>query len=233
MQRTLPALSAFALLSVLAAIAVPAAAAPALPEKPPIRASFLLPGDYHGDEAPTHAGAGWLALAPAGKRWELFAADASSTRIVDEIIDGPGQRSGIRIASSRPDTLALLRFAYLKAGPVETAAIKITEDGIPIEPGKAIAIDFKGAAYRIEVVRKQAYLVKDGARTPLKDLTVNPEGEDGGRLSWAGDLDGDGELDLLVSYFTSNGGGACLYLSSQKAAGMLVKQVGCHGGVGC
>lgn len=221
------------LLTLLSCAVLTCLAAPAVPDTAPIHAIFLLPGDYHADEAPVHPGAGWLALAPIGKRWELFPADVTSTRFEDAINDGPGQRTGVRIASSRKDAIALLRLPYLAAGPRETADIKIDESGLPIEAGKPVNFKFKDVAYRIEVRGKQVFLVKGGQRTPLKDLKVDLEGDEGARLQWAGDLDGDGELDLLMAYFHSNGGGSCVFLSSQKAAGFLLKQVACHGGYGC
>lgn len=221
------------LLTLLMATTLGTAAAPAMPDKPAIRPSFLLPGDYHAEEAPLHPGGGWLALAPFGKGWELAATEVKSSRFHDEITDGTGERTGVRLESGRKGAIALLRLPYLSAGPRAAAAIRIDEGGLPIEAGKPVAIAFNGTAYRIEVVGKQVFLFRGALRTPLKDLKVHLEGEEGARLQWAGDLDGDGELDLMMAYFISNGGGACLYLSSQKTSGYLIKQIACHGGIGC
>ena len=44
-------------------------------------------------------------------------------------------------------------------------------------------------------------------------------------LEWVGDIDGDGLLDLQISYFEQNGGGqnSILFLSSRATGNSLVK----------
>jgi hypothetical protein len=59
------------------------------------------------------------------------------------------------------------------------------------------------------------------------------ESDDSASLLWAGNLDGDGQLDLLVSYRGSNNGGVCLFMSSKAPRAALVHRIACHGGVGC
>ena len=211
----------------------PSLASPRLPDTKPISPSFLLPGDYHNDEVPDHPGTGWLALAPNAGGWELRAAIVKSERIEDVVLDEPGQRTGIRIAANAQGALALLRLPYLKSGVRATASLKTDDEGAVLERGKALDFTFKDNPYRIETARGKVVLSQDKVRTRLADLEVNVEADEGSRVLWAGDLDDDGKLDLLMGYASKNGGGACLYLSSRAAPGALVKQVACHGGIGC
>jgi hypothetical protein len=59
------------------------------------------------------------------------------------------------------------------------------------------------------------------------------ESEDSASLLCTGDLDGDGQIDLLFSYSGHNRYGSCLYLSADAGKGNLVRQAACHGGLGC
>ncbi|NHZ36255.1 hypothetical protein [Massilia rubra] len=226
-------MKSFLLLALSATVLSFAAAAPAVSGEPDIRWSFLLPGGYHEGEAPVHPGAGWLALAPVGKRWELLPAKIRSTRFEDTISDEPGQRTGVAIASSRKNALALLRLPYLTPGPLEVTDNETGENGSLIEAGSPVDIRFKGVDFRIETKNKRVFLVKGGQRTPLKELSVEPGIEASVSLQWAGDLDRDGQLDLLMGYSGNNSSGSCLFLSSQKAKGFLLKHIACHGGIGC
>ncbi|NHZ60953.1 hypothetical protein [Massilia genomosp. 1] len=221
------------LLLSLSATVLACAAAPAVSSEPDIGGTFLLAGDYHEGEAPVHPGAGWLALAPVGKRWELLPAKVRSTRFEDTISDEPGQRTGVRIASSRKNALALLRLPYLTPGPLEVTDNETGESGPLIEAGSPVDIRFKGLDFRIETKNKRVFLVKGAQRTPLKELRVEPGIEASVSLQWAGDLDRDGELDLLMGYSGNNSSGSCLFLSAQKAKGFLLKHIACHGGIGC
>lgn len=221
------------LLLALSATVLTCTAAQAASGTPAIGQTFLMPRDYHQGEAPIHPGAGWLALVHIGERWELLPAKVASTRIEDAVTDEPGQRTGVRIVSSRKNTLALLRRPYLTQGPLEVADNKIGESGLPIEARAPVDIRFKGADYRIETKNERVFLVKGAQRTPIKTMLVRPDLQASVSLRWAGDLDGDGELDLMMSYSGYNVGGTCLYLSSQKASGFLLKQVDCLETIGC
>jgi hypothetical protein len=217
----------------LSATVLTCAAAVAAPVTPAIGRTFLMPGTYHEGEAPIHAGTGWLALVHVGKHWKLLPTKVSTTRVEDAVTDAPGQRTGVDIASSRKNTLALLRLPYLTPGPLEVADNEMGDSGLPIDAGAPVDIRFKGVDFRIETRNKRVFLVRGAQRTPLKELGVEPGIEAGASLQWAGDLDGDGELDLLMGYSGNNSSGICLYLSSQKAKGFLLKHIECHGGIGC
>lgn len=195
----------------------------------------LVPGEYHGDEAPARPGPGWLALVPVGGVWRLEPAIVRATRVHDAVLDAEGDRTGIALTSNRSDTLALLRLPDLQPGKVDTPAMKFSGGARLISVGEApLKLRFMADEYVIEG-RKAGIEVRTGAmRAVLPDLAAaRPDSEDAASLLWAGDLDRDGRLDLLFSYSGYNRGGVCLYLSSGAPTGAPVRLAGCHGGVGC
>lgn len=196
---------------------------------------LLMPGSYHGDEAPSKPGTGWLALTSVGGVWRLEPAIVRATRVYDAVLDAEGQKTGIDISSSYGDAIALLRFSGIKAGKVDTPAMRFKDNPRYISPeGGPLKIQFKGQEYAIEAKTSGIYLRKGAVMTLLPDLSAGgPESDDSASLLWAGDLDGDGKLDLLFAYSGYNNGGACLYLSANAGENALVQKVACHGGVGC
>lgn len=195
----------------------------------------LVPGEYHGDEAPARPGPGWLALVPVGGVWRLEPAIVRATRVHDAVLDAEGDKTGIALTSNRRDTLVLLRLPDLQPGKVDTPALKFSGGARLISLGEApLKLQFRSDEYVIEG-RKAGIEVRTGAmRVVLPDLVAaRPDGEDAASLLWAGDLDRDGRLDLLFSYSGYNRSGVCLYLSSGAPAGTPVRLAGCHGGVGC
>ncbi len=204
----------------------------AQPQSSPDSWALLVPNTYHGDEAPTKPGTGWLALVAVGGIWRLEPTVVKATRIVDEIVDEDGQKTGIKISSGYPNTLVLLRMPGIQAGKVDTPAIRFKDNPRELTTTTpATKISFKGEEYFVQVSRKRIYLKKGENKTQLFDLSADDENS--ASLLWAGDLDGDGKLDLLFLYGGQNSSGICLYLSKNAPQGALVKQAACHGGIGC
>lgn len=196
--------------------------------------SLLIPGDYHDDEAPFGLGDGWLALVPSKGSWQLVPALARVERIYDAVLDAEGQTTGVRITVQNA-AIALLRTAELHPGKVRTPNMRFEDVYRPLSSTSSpISINFNGSVYEVGVKDSQAYL-RNGTRTTLlSDIVVGgPESDDSASLLWAGDLDGDGRLDLLVSYSGYNRWGVCLFMSSKARNAALVRRLACHGGVGC
>lgn len=205
-------------------------------EQPAKTWRFLVEGEYHGDEAPAKPGSGWLALTLNDGRWQLVPTEVRATRVFDAVLDAEGEKTGIRI-SSRHQAIALLRVPGVRAGKVDTPNMRFNDNAASIAPGRPLNMVFGENSYRLEASKSGVYLKKGAQRTRLPELAVsgggNAEEADAATLQWAGDLDGDGALDLIVGYSGYNRSGACLFLSSTAASGQLVGLVACHGGVGC
>ncbi|WP_232416292.1 hypothetical protein [Methyloversatilis universalis] len=211
-------------------------AATSVSAEPPVTDwRVLVPGEYHGDEAPARPGPGWLALVPVGGVWRLEPAIVRATRVHDPVLDAEGDRTGIALTSNRSDTLVLLRLPDLQPGKVDTPALKFSGGARLISLGEApLKLQFRSDEYVIEGRKAGIEVRTGGMRVVLPDLAAaRPDSEDAASLLWAGDLDRDGRLDLLFSYSGYNRGGVCLYLSSGAPAGVPVRLAGCHGGVGC
>ncbi|HXS72925.1 MAG TPA: hypothetical protein VN725_02695 [Rhodanobacteraceae bacterium] len=72
-------------------------------------------------------------------------------------------------------------------------------------------VPFHSQHYRLRVAREGAIVLSQGHRTTV---VGGGEGSDGGTLNWAGDLDHDGKLDLIVLVTREKNAEFCLYLSS-------------------
>lgn len=224
-----PALRSF----LIAAAFVPVAAASA--EPPPGGWQLLVPGVYHGDEAPARPGPGWLALLPVGGVWRLEPAMVRATRVHDPLLDAEGDKTGIALSSSRSEAIVLLKVPGIGPGKVDTPAMKFGEGPKPVSAGGVpLKVRFKADEYVIEGSARGIHVRNGAAGTLLPGVSAGgPDSDDSASLLWAGDLDRDGRLDLLFSYSGYNRGGVCLYLSSGADAGAQVRLTACHGGVGC
>jgi len=195
-----------------------------------------MPNQYHSTEAPTEPGTGWLALVAVGGVWRLEPTEVRATRVVDPAADiEEGQKTGIQISSDHEAALALLRIPGIKPGKVDTPDMKFKNNPREISiTGDPLKISFKGTDYVIEPTQAGIFLKKGVQKTLLAELLAeNSASTNAASLLWAGDLDGDGHIDLLFAYSGQNNFGSCLYLSAGASKGALVRQAACHGGVGC
>lgn len=204
-------------------------------QPPSARWQLLDHGTYHGNEAPSAPGTGWLALTAVGGVWRLEPTVVRATQVHDVVLDEEDQKTGLEISSNYSDSLALLRLPGLKAGKVDTPNMKFKGTPRTISTGdRPLRLSFKGDDYVITAVDSEIYLQSGEQKTLLPNLSAGgSESDDSTSLLWAGDLDGDGKLDLLFAYSGYNNGGICLYMSVGAGNAALVKQVACHGGVGC
>ena len=147
-----------------------------------------------------------------------------------------GQPTGILISSTHDGALALQKIPGLKPGKVDTPDMKFKNNPREMSlSGGSLKRSFKGVEHVIEPTKAGVFLRQGARRTRLPGLwpAGNSENDDSASLLWAGDLDGDGRIDLLFAYSGYNRAGACLYLSARAGPGELVVQAACHGGVGC
>lgn len=213
---------------------------------------MVMVGSWHGDEVDAHDGETWLALtvaADGGSR--LQDAVIRVEAVVDEILDAPPARSGKQVAlvdGSEP--LVLLRnLPQLKAGPVESAALRRAEIGFD-NPGQ---VYFKGVLYEIGYACPAEALGQESADCPLlfsgggRQQTLatysvyrpgTTEAMAGSeaflQLLWAGDLDGDGRLDLLIDLTDHyNVSAPTLLLSGSAHEDQMVRPVAAFRTTGC
>jgi hypothetical protein len=162
----------------------------------------------------------------------------------DPVIDWENKRlkTGKKVSVSHArEPLFLLRGAgTLPRGRVPTA---FTEQKNLVD-GDDITLTLGGRRYRMRVVGDDpgpATYVKSNSRLLLTSegtsqvlFSVRQQNDGGWTLLWAGDLDGDGRLDLYMDLSNHyNSSQRRLFLSTRARKGQLVREVAEFSTVGC
>ena len=199
-------------------------------------AQLVLPGFFHAGEAIAADGEVWWGLYETPAGFELEPTRLEVTPVFDPMLDEDWEATGLEIlAEGERQPLFLVKGVPLQAGPVRTASKDVT----PLVPGSVVGLT------------EELLVVYGTAREPalpglppaLEDVRVVLQGLPGGApsqelltldapdlaapsLVWAGDLDGDGEIDLLLDatdHYAANA--YTLMLSSAAAPGERVAEV--------
>lgn len=213
------------------------------------------PGAFHGDEPVARDGEIWLALQVQGDRTELVSTRLQVRTVRDELLDAPDQTTGREVSSAfGQDAMLFLRGENLMPGPVQAARVTPTGPDQPVP--LRYTIHFGNHDYRIRPDCTPApaqdgqaqfhckLLLEGGGKIQsLVAMTgYSPPGDDAillgddGRvkLLFAGDLDRDGQLDLIFDTSDHyNVMQPTLFLSTQAQPGELVHEVARHRAVGC
>lgn len=218
------------------------------------------PGQFHAGETIALDGERWLALRVDMAEAALLPTTVRVATVEDVLLDGPGERSGQAVSSQPADDaiLMFLRGPALVAGMVEQARVDMTHEDSRHRFERALA--FRDVHYRLRsectprggapvggqlqfdcvivlrdmgTGREQVLVRMDGYATgPGESAWLGDDAAPA--LLFAGDLDRDGELDLLFD--TShhyNVARPTLFLSSQAGAGELLREVAEHEATGC
>ena len=201
---------------------------------------ILYPRQFHEDETQAKSGQQWMALIDEGQRSSLRNVTIHVERVTD-VGDQPGQKTGKEVSIATPieqeSVIALLRGMALREGAVPTA--RYSGEG---DAGKPLQITLPNAAttYTLAIDCDGRHcpltLSANGTSQRLFVFNDDPDAGDfnGLRVIWAGDLDGDGRLDLLVDVSNhDNAGDTALYLSSKARSGELVGLAATLQTVGC
>lgn len=197
---------------------------------------ILLTGIFHGDEVVAQTGEKWLAMVPLNKRYVLVETRVQIDLVRDELKDNDNQKTGKKVSVDidKKKPLFLLRgISNLKLGEIETIVAKT----IPLEINKSIHLrlqnkqnymlsvvseetspptvdDFKECSLILTSGSKSQKIKTFGVYYPPNDKPVFAS-DAHPALLWAGDIDRDGALDLLLDlsnhYNISN---PTLFLSS-------------------
>jgi hypothetical protein len=210
-------------------------------------------GKFHQEEAVARDGEAWLALRVIGSDAALVPTTTRLRTVRDEIVDEPGQPdTGIEVDATVPDALILLRGNGLVDGVVASVPIVVVEaEGAPRHD-----LAFRGRHYRIRTECRD-----DGVLNGQPQLACEIRLEEGGvrqliarsggyrepgnpvpqignmkapKLLFAGDLDRDGALDLIMDVSDHyNSYAPMLFLSSKAGDGELVGEAAVFESTGC
>ena len=218
------------------------------------------PGQFHAGETIALDGERWLALRMDMAEAALRPATVRVATVEDVLLDEPGERSGQAVSSRPADDaiLVFLRGPALVAGLVAQARVDMVDGDDRYRFERALA--FRDASYRLRsectprggapVAGQRQFdcvVVLRDVDSPREQVLVRMDGYAAGpgehawlgddaapELLFAGDLDHDGELDLLFD--TShhyNLSRPTLFLSSQAGPGELLREVATHEATGC
>lgn len=200
--------------------------------------------EYHGGELNARSGQTWLGLFPKGNgQFETRATKVKVSMVRDEIEDDtPGAKTGKKVTiNDKIEPLALISGVdTLKPGKVVTCTLNKKEH---LDINQQLKLRLGTVESQLIVtgkVKEKDYRTnyKITLQTGGVKQTIVSHSQIGAdtapSLLWAGDLDGDGKLDLIMD--TTNDYNArilTLFLSSKAKAGSLVKWVASHQSTGC
>ncbi|NMC44121.1 MAG: hypothetical protein GYA46_09405 [candidate division Zixibacteria bacterium] len=206
--------------------------------------AIIRTGTYHGNEVVVDSGPGWFGLFGADSSFEVRPVAVAVNQAYDPII---GDSTGKRVDIDRPGEPLLLvtGIERLEAGPVSTsfAGDQFVNLGQEIDfaekGGYPYSLSAVGEArlrngagemlfYNYSLVLRHADTLQTIIEYPVLALDGLPT------LMWAGDLDRDGRLDLILNLTNHyNVDLYVLFLSSEAGPGELVRKVAEFRTVGC
>jgi hypothetical protein len=201
-------------------------------------------GEFHGDEITAKSGERWLGLFPTPGGFELSPARLKVETVLDPIVDeNPKIKTGkkVSVIHARKPLFLLKGAGFLRATAVRTV---FAGDENNLVNGESVDLRLGGKSYKLKVVSNDptpvSYVVANsrlilssGAKSQVVFSVEQPD-DAGWSLLWAGDLDGDGKLDLYMDLHNKyNSSQRRLFLSSQASHGNLVKEVAEFSAVGC
>lgn len=217
------------------------------------------PGEFHGGEAVARDGEHWLALRMDQRDAALVPATLRVQAIADPVHDAAGGRSGQAVSSGAPDEALrmYLRGPALVAGLLDEASLSMHDndgrhriDHVLVFRGRrhrlrsectplaAAPVDgqrgFDCAIVLHDPRGRSQVLARMGgyATSPGEHAWLGDDAAPG--VLFAGDLDRDGELDLLLDTTSHyNVSRPTLFLSSQAAPGELLGKAAEFESVGC
>lgn len=210
---------------------------------------ILQPGDFHGNEVKNGAERlEWYGIIRQGETYVLKKIKINIDAKRDVIIDREGEATGKRVTTAGAiEPIILISglkdiqegeipFVELKKHilyPGEHMSLKLNEHWTSITAyGTVKATLYEGpsiTSYLLEIKS-----TRDGERKKQIFAGTNGFSDAMFKFIWAGDIDGDGALDLIMDLSSHyNSGQITLFLSSKADEGQLLKKVSEFKTVGC
>ncbi len=207
-------------------------------------AKILPVGTFHNDEVnPDDAQKKWFGLFRNGDKYYLKQTFINITNVYDPVLDQENEATGWEVTTENKDTCLILieHLAFLTNRNIESISLPKNE----ILPNDTVTLDYRGRKYNIyatginkegDISDYKLYLTDTTDSQKHKTLLVaTPFFEDKMiNIIFAGDIDGDNILDLIIDTSNHyNGQRLVLYLSKPSANHQLITPIGMHLSVGC
>ena len=207
---------------------------------------LLQVGAFHGDEVAAESGEVWLGLYSMPDGYALISSRITVETVYDPFVDNAGEKTG-KVVTVEGQTRPLFLIKGLDTP--EAQSIKtLSAEGAILSPGKSLNLGLDGkneshlTAYGEGDVGPNGFTSLENYSLELSKGQVSQElltysSTNGAipTLLWAGDLDGDNRLDLVVNatphYAVSSA--PMLFLSSMAKDGNLVQKVAIFIATGC
>ena len=206
----------------------------------PGRPQFLVlsEGQFHKGEVVQPAEGQWMGVFQNEYRCELHRVELNFLPYHDVVLDSPEDTTGTEV-SLAGDTSGTLFFLWsldsvFQEGPLPTAAVNTGN----ILPDTTFQLSAEGVEPCAVEATDEGLFVRSGGITQ-RVSDVYPQSaqweERSVSILWAGDLDGDGRMDLLLDeHFHYNVYiGYLLYLSSAADPGQLLEEAAAFIATGC
>lgn len=167
------------------------------PAPPPGGDSFriLMTGSYHGTEVKADSGRAWLGLFDTGDRYELRRVELVIERVHDPILDGEGEATGREVSLAGGDEGLVCLLLPSSSHPLTEGVVHCVHQGSPeLRPDTLVRLD---GTHSVRASDKGLFLTDGTIEQRLCDSYPDSHGESV-RIVWAGDLDGDGRVDLIL-----------------------------------
>jgi hypothetical protein len=191
--------------------------------KPGERGRLMRVGmEHHGEEVVVRDGDPMLALCQDA----LVATHARLEPVEDAVVDAPGRKTGRVLQTPECERAQwAVAVAGLRPGPMITAGV----NGGSVREGASVRLNLRTHRLTVRERGEELDLLLNG--TTFASVQKTEDAILG--LAWAGDLDGDGELDFIVDLATGgNESIPTLFLSTAGAAGKPAP-VAAHHTTGC
>ena len=207
---------------------------------------LLQVGVFHGDEVSAESGEIWLGLYSTPDGYALITSRITVETVYDPFVDNPGEMTG-KVVSVRGQTRPLFLIKGLEVPKTESIKTLSTEQTV-LNPGKSLNLRLSGEheyqlmAYGEGDIGPNGFTSLENYSIELSKgqfsqelLTYDSTNGAIPTLLWAGDLDGDNQLDLLINatpHYTVYSA-PVLFLSSMAKDGSLVQRVAIFVATGC
>jgi hypothetical protein len=211
----------------------------------------LTVGTFHSDEVWDGADREkWFGLFRGKTGYYIAETKIKTQRINDDILDKAGEKTGWKVQTVKKDTSIILmgRLSFLRRHNLNRAVLSKDQ----IFPSDTVRITYLGIDYNLyatggkkklidnpdwfEVWNYKLFMTATIKGQIHKSLLVSQPNFDDQMINiiFAGDIDGDGILDLVIDTSRHyNATSPTIYLSRPAEKGEIVKPVGGHTSVGC